>query len=92
MSEWRDTPPEDRVLVERLDGERVRFNDVRAGEVFRFVAPHGGYVDVDCVPTEEPVYYRACEDPRPADGTESSQDFGWCMPVEEVEDPKAVLS
>ncbi len=91
LTDWRDTESDDIVMAELLDGQRVRFSAVRKGDVFRFVDPDGVYVDDTNEPADT-AYYRAAEDPRKADGTECIQDFGWCLPVEPIENPKKVLS
>jgi len=80
---WRDTPAEKLIVAERLDGSRVRFSELRCGEIVRFVAADGHYVDPVAAEYSD-SYFRVCEEPRRADGTETMQDFGWCVPVEEV--------
>lgn len=91
MSEWVDTPENQRIFAERPDGERVRFSELRAGEVVRFVGIEGTYIEPwpDYEPTES---WFKVEEPRQADGTECSQDFGWCVPIEEVEDPRKEMN
>lgn len=86
MSEWQDTPDGEAVLAERLDGERVRYYDLRPGDIFRAVDPVGGTY-IDPFPPFEPsdALWRVKDDPRPSDGTECCQEFGWCMAVEEVD-------
>lgn len=90
MSEWRDTPEGEAIWAELLDGERVRFSALRRGDVFRGWW-NGEHIDPTTHETTE-AFFRACDDARPADGTETAQDFGWCLMVEEIDDPKKVLA
>jgi len=82
MSRWRDTKPENIIWAELLDGRRVRFSELRPGDVFRGWW-NGEHID----PTTHMAnnsYFKAMESGRKADGLDTTQDFGYVLTVEKV--------
>lgn len=88
MAKWRDTPENMIVLAELDTGERVRFKQLKVGDCFRAVSPFdGAYIDpTSHQPSDQ--WFMAADNPRHADGTETPQDYGWCIACIPIDAPR----
>lgn len=89
---WKPTPVERRIVAERWpDGERVDYDELRPGDIFRAVSPEGEYVDpFSFEPSESVSIARAMPQKLTADVQRQgylldSQIEGFCLEVDTYE-------
>jgi hypothetical protein len=91
VKRWTDTPPGEIVWAEKIDGERVRFRDLRVGDVFRAIAPDGFVIDPETQERDN-VWCRVTGGPIRGDDPQCTQGYGWAIYFERIDSPKLILN
>ena len=89
LIDWTDVPPEDIIWAERPDGERVRYGELRKGDIFRPWLTNR-YVTIQCEDQDGSRWYRCVEDGQRSDGLTTPEAYGYQVICVEADYKKAL--
>lgn len=99
MTEWQPTPAERLILAEKWpNGERVRYDQLKPGDIFRSISPDGEYINPctfepsECVNIAREMPQRLSEDIQAEGYCLNSGVEGYCLYVDTFESLEVALA